>query len=65
MSPDAQGNCSMRMLITGASGFVGSAVLRQLIQDGHSVRALVRQTSDRRNLEQLDAEPILGDLAAP
>jgi len=55
----------MRMLITGASGFVGSAVLRQLIQDGHSVRALVRQTSDRRNLEQLDAEPILGDLAAP
>ena len=55
----------MQILITGASGFVGSAVLRRLIQAGHSVRALVRENSDRRNLAHLDAEPIVGDLASP
>jgi len=55
----------MRILITGASGFVGSAVLRRLIGDGHRVRVLVRPTSDRRNLEHLDAEAVVGDLASP
>ncbi len=52
----------MKTLITGASGFVGSAVLRQLIIAGHSVRALVRTKSDRRNLVGLDVEIVTGDL---
>jgi dihydroflavonol-4-reductase len=52
----------MRTLITGASGFVGSAVLRQLIAAGHSVRALVRPKSDRRNLTGLPIEVVEGDL---
>ncbi len=52
----------MKTLITGASGFVGSAVLRRLIETGHSVRALIRQHSDRRNLEGLRVEICFGDL---
>lgn len=52
----------MKTLITGATGFVGSAVLRQLIKSGHSVRALVRSNSDRRNLAGLSIEICTGDL---
>ncbi len=52
----------MKTLITGPTGFVGSAVLRQLINAGHSVRALIRQNSDRRNLAGLPVEIFTGDL---
>jgi len=52
----------MKTLITGATGFVGSAVLRQLLKTGHSVRALVRSNSDRRNLTGLALEICTGDL---
>jgi dihydroflavonol-4-reductase len=49
-------------LVTGASGFVGAAVARKLVERGESVRVLVRATSDRRNLEGLNVEPVEGDL---
>ena len=52
----------MKTLITGATGFVGSAVLRQLINAGHSVRALIRPNSDRTNLAGLPVEICTGDL---
>jgi dihydroflavonol-4-reductase len=52
----------VKTLITGATGFVGSAVLRQLINTGHSVRALIRPNSDRRNLAGLSIEICTGDL---
>jgi len=52
----------VKTLITGSTGFVGSAVLRQLINAGHSVRALVRHNSDRRNLAGLPVEIFTGDL---
>ena len=52
----------MKTLITGASGFVGSAVLRQLIKAGHSIRALIRPKSDPRNLAGLPVEIVYGDL---
>ena len=55
----------MKTLITGASGFVGSAVLRKLIDAGHDVRALVRPDSDRRNLAGLAVELVEGDLGDP
>src|SRR6201988_1701929 len=55
----------MTTLLTGATGFVGAAVLRTLIAAGHNVRALVRPNSDRRNLSGVDCEIFFGDLAEP
>ena len=48
--------------MTGASGFVGSAVARVLRARGLRVRALVRASSPRRNLQDLDAELVEGDM---
>ncbi len=52
-------------LLTGATGFVGSAVARTLEARGHSLRLLVRPASDRRNLAGLAGEPVEGDLTDP
>jgi dihydroflavonol-4-reductase len=49
-------------LVTGATGFVGSAVARRLLAEGFAVRALARPKSDRRNLAGLDIEVAEGDL---
>ena len=43
----------MRLLVTGASGFVGSHTVRKLVNDGHEVAALVRQDSSLWRLEDL------------
>ncbi len=53
------------VLVTGATGFVGAAVARRLVDAGAIVRALVRPTSDRRNLEGLPVVPVMGDLTDP
>jgi dihydroflavonol-4-reductase len=50
------------VVITGASGFVGSAVARAARQRGFQVRALVRPGSPRRNLAGLNAEVVEGDM---
>ena len=52
----------MKTLITGAAGFVGAAVLRELLKKGHKVKALVRQSSVLDNLKNLDVEIVHGDL---
>jgi len=52
----------MRALVTGATGFVGSAVARALVNSGCQVRVLVRSGSDRRNLHGLPVEIAVGDL---
>ncbi|PTB22631.1 NAD-dependent dehydratase [Trinickia symbiotica] len=50
------------VLVTGASGFVGSAVARVALERGFAVRVLVRATSPRTNLESLDAQVVVGDM---
>ncbi|HEY4071864.1 MAG TPA: hopanoid-associated sugar epimerase [Herbaspirillum sp.] len=53
------------VLVTGASGFVGSAVARAALARGWQVRVLVRPTSPRSNLDQLDVEVVEGDMRDP
>jgi dihydroflavonol-4-reductase len=55
----------MTTLVTGATGFVGSAVARALAARGHTLRLLTRASSDRRNLVGLNAELVTGDLTDP
>ncbi|HEX3603362.1 MAG TPA: hopanoid-associated sugar epimerase [Steroidobacteraceae bacterium] len=52
----------MKALVTGATGFVGAAVARALLDRQWQVRALARLGSDRRNLRGLDVEVCEGDL---
>jgi dihydroflavonol-4-reductase len=52
----------MKSLVTGANGFVGSAVARCLLEAGHEVRCLVRAGSDQSNLKGLPVEISEGDL---
>jgi dihydroflavonol-4-reductase len=51
-----------KIFLTGASGFIGSAVAHKLVQAGFSVRALVRGTSPRAHLANLDLDFAEGDL---
>lgn len=52
----------MRAFVTGATGFVGSAVTRRLLLKGNSVCVLVRPSSDLGNIAGLDVEMKYGDL---
>jgi len=52
----------MKTLITGATGFVGAAVSRELLKKGHKIKALVRETSNLKNLKNLNVEIVYGDL---
>ncbi|MGA8677744.1 MAG: hopanoid-associated sugar epimerase [Candidatus Acidiferrales bacterium] len=52
----------MKTLVTGATGFVGSHVARQLASAGHSVRVLVRPTSNVKVLDGVAVEFVEGDL---
>lgn len=52
----------MKVLVTGANGFVGSWLCRKLIEEGHEVHALVRKESDLSELEGLDLKYHYGDV---
>jgi dihydroflavonol-4-reductase len=52
----------MSTLVTGATGFVGAAVVRQLLAEQVAVRVLARAGSDRRNIAGLEVEVVEGDL---
>lgn len=52
----------MRILVTGSNGLLGNHLVRELLNDGHEVRALVRPTSQTRALDGLNAERVFGDV---
>lgn len=52
----------MKKLVTGSTGLLGSAIVRELLKDGEEVKVLIRKTSDTRNLDGLDVERCYGDI---
>ncbi|HEY5931606.1 MAG TPA: NAD-dependent epimerase/dehydratase family protein, partial [Nitrospira sp.] len=52
----------MKALVTGATGFVGAAVVRALLKTGVEVRVIARPGSDSTNLRSLNLEKVHGDL---
>lgn len=55
----------MKIFLTGATGYIGSAVLDALLRGGHQVTALVRRPGQAERLALRGVTPIVGDLDAP
>ncbi len=52
----------MKALVTGATGFIGSSLVKELLARGYLVKVLVRSDSTRRNIDGLGVERAVGDL---
>ncbi len=52
----------MKALVTGAAGFIGAHVVKELLAAGHEVRALHLPNDDTRNLRGLEVEAVAGDV---
>ena len=55
----------MKAFVSGATGFIGASIVRELLKDGHEVRALARPGANRKNITGLSLEIWEGDLLAP
>jgi nucleoside-diphosphate-sugar epimerase len=55
----------MRIFLTGATGYIGGAVLDALVRGGHDVTALVRTNEKAKSVAQRGAHPVIGNLADP
>jgi dihydroflavonol-4-reductase len=51
-----------KVLVTGAAGFIGSHVVRELLAENKEVRCLIRPGENTRNLKGLDVEKVQGDI---
>lgn len=54
-----------RVLVTGATGFIGAAVSRRLLAAGYQLRALIRDSAQAASLRGMGVETAVGDLTAP
>ncbi|HEY2328696.1 MAG TPA: NAD-dependent epimerase/dehydratase family protein, partial [Verrucomicrobiae bacterium] len=52
----------MKCFVTGASGFIGSNLVRELVARGHRVKALLRPGANERGLRGLKFETVTGDI---
>jgi dihydroflavonol-4-reductase len=50
------------VLVTGANGFIGSALTRALLEDGYQVVALVQPATDTLNIDDVDVDRTTGDV---
>jgi len=55
----------MRIFLTGATGYIGGAVLDALVKAGHDVTALVRDNEKARGVARRGGHPVVGNLAQP
>lgn len=55
----------MRIFLTGATGYIGSAVLDALVRSGHEVTAIVRDHEKAARVSARGAHPVVGNLAEP
>ena len=55
----------MNVFVTGASGFIGSAIIKELIKEGHHVRGLARSENSAGIIRSAGAEVVYGDLNDP
>jgi nucleoside-diphosphate-sugar epimerase len=55
----------VRIFLTGATGYIGGAVLDALVRGGHDVTALVRDNQKAARIAARGGHPIIGNLAAP
>ena len=51
-----------KKLVFGATGFVGSAVMRELLKDGNDVKVVLRESSNTSNLDPFDVERVVADM---
>lgn len=55
----------MRVFVTGGTGYIGSAVVREFLDRGHEVLGLVRSRESEERLRRFGGEPVEGDMVRP